>query len=920
MPTYSADDENLSAELKHYGILRRSGRYPWGSGNNSSTPSRRARTFLEMVDELEAQGLSRSEIARGLGLDSTTKLRQTVTIANNAIRREKQLQAEKLREKGWSTTAIGRHMGLNESSVRELLNPSVQERTQILENTANMLRDEIAKGGYLDVGAGTEYYVPGGLSKEKLRTAIAILKEEGYEVFPVQVDQAMGNNQKTTINTLCPPGTTYKDVVTSIDQIRTLVPHTEDGGRTFGGPLPPLPISPDRVAVSYKEDGGAEHDGVVYVRPGVEDISIGGSTYAQVRIDVGGTHYIKGMAMYKDDLPKGVDLLVQSNKPKGTPKMGDKNNTVLKNQEEDKNNPFGATISRQIIKLDSNGKEHVTSAMNIIHGEGDWERWNRDLSSQVLSKQSPKVASAQLSKLHEKRQAQFDEIMALTNPTVREKLLKSFSESVDSDAVHLNAAGMPRSFYHAILPFNSLKDTEVYAPNFNHGERVALIRYPHGGTFEIPELTVNNRAPEPKKMIGQARDAVGINHKVASKLSGADFDGDFVMVIPNNDTGSGRRIKSSPTLKQLEGFDPQKFKLPDDAPRLKADRKGKLMGDVSNLITDMTIQKASSEEISRAVRHSMVVIDAEKHHLDYKRSAEVHGIAALKERYQGRHPNGQLKGASTLISRATAEARVLDRKPRSAKDGGHIDPATGKLVWTETNAQKVTRRTLKSGEVRTKIEPLTRKSTKLAETEDAYTLLSKDGGTLIERVYADHSNRMKALANRARKEMVNNSDRVPTSPSAKRVYKHEVDQLKADLEVALRNSPRERAAQALHNTLVAQAKAANPHMDDATLKRVRSRSLAEARARMDAKKQLVPISERQWAAIQAGAVSKNMLTKILDNTDIETVKKLATPRPDLLMGSSERARARSLMNQGLTQAEAARVLGVSLTTLKKGLD
>jgi hypothetical protein len=551
-----------------------------------------------------------------------------------------------------------------------------------------------------------------------------------------------------------------------------------------------------------------------------------------------------------------------------------------------------------------------------LQEEGKWETWNRDLSSQVLSKQSPKTADTQLTKMYEKKRAQYDEIMALTNPTVREKLLKSFSDSVDSDAVHLNAAGMPRSFYHAILPFNSLKDTEVYAPNFNHGERVALIRYPHGGKFEIPELIVNNRAPEPKKMIGQARDAVGINHKVAERLSGADFDGDFVMVIPN-----GRDlIKSAPPLKQLEGFDPQKYKLPDDAPKLKADRKGKLMGDVSNLITDMTIQKASSEEIARAVKHSMVVIDAEKHHLDYKRSAQEHGIAALKERYQGRHPNGQLKGASTLISRATAEARVPDRKKRPAEEGGHIDPATGKLMWKDTGKQKVTRRTLKSGEERTKVEPLTKKSTKLAETDDAYTLLSKDGGTLIERVYADHSNRMKALANQARKEMVNNPDRIPVSNSAKRVYKAEVDQLKVDLEVALRNSPRERAAQVLHNTLVAQKKAAKPDMTDAELKKVRSQTLLEARERTGAKKVLVPISEKQWAAIQAGAVSKNMLTKILDNADIEVVKKLATPRPDLKMGSAETARAKALMAQGLTQAEAARVLGVSLTTLKKGLD
>ena len=36
----------------------------------------------------------------------------------------------------------------------------------------------------------------------------------------------------------------------------------------------------------------------------------------------------------------------------------------------------------------------------------------------------------------------------------------------------------------------SMKENEVYAPNYKNGEQVALIRYPHAGTFEIPILTV----------------------------------------------------------------------------------------------------------------------------------------------------------------------------------------------------------------------------------------------------------------------------------------------------------------------------------------------------------------------------------------------------------------------------------------------
>jgi hypothetical protein len=936
LPTYDARDIDTHS-LKHYGILRKSGRYPWGSGGEDGPAGagQRSKDFFSTVRDLEAKGLTRTEIAKGFGM-TTTQLRDATTIAKNAQRLEKQYEAEKLRAKGWSASAIGRHMDLNESSVRQLLNPSVQERTRILENTANMLRDEVDKGGWVGIGKGAEYYVTGGISKEKLRAAVSILKDEGYEQIDVQVPQA-GTNQKTTVKTLCPPGTTYKDVVTSLDRIRELVPITEDGGRTMLGILPPKPISSDRIRVNYKDvdangrphrnspDGktldpnsGAASDGVIFVRPGVKDVNIGGSSYAQVRIDVDGTHYLKGMAMYKDDLPPGVDLVFNTNKSSKDPKIvADPKYGALKEKkrdldgEIDKDNPFGAVISRQITELGPDGKPRLTSVMNILQEEGSWDKWSRNLSSQVLSKQSPKLAEQQLSKTYARKREEYEEIMALTNPTVRKHLLDKFANSADSDAVHLSAAGLPRSSYHVILPFNSLKDSEIYAPNFNQGERVALIRYPHGGTFEIPELTVNNNAPVPKSVIGRAKDAVGINYRVAERLSGADFDGDFVMVIPN-DKGS---IKSTPALRQLENFDPQTYKLPDEAPRMSARTKGKQMGLVSNLITDMTIQKAPMDEIARAVKHSMVVIDAEKHHLDYKRSARDNGISALMQKYQNK-PTG---GASTLISRATSEERVLKRRPTRASDGGPIDRATGKLQFTPTGETRIRRQVLKDGTVKLIEEPILVKSTKLAETDDARTLLSKDGGTVIERVYADHSNRLKALANVARKELVNGPDAVPDNPTARRVYKDEVDKLKLDLQVALKNSPRERQAQLIANSIIALKKEAQPGMDDATLKKVKSQALQEARLRAGAKKELVDISPRQWEAIQAGAVSKTMLRQILDNADIEQVKALATPRPKLKMDSAAMASAKRLAEAGKTQAEIAQVLGVSLTTLKEGL-
>lgn len=882
-------------ELWHYGIIRKSGRYPWGSGAKwgdagTDTPTQRSRSFLDVVAELQSKGVSRKDIAEGFGM-TTTQLRDVTTIARNAERRDNQLKAERLRAKGWSTSAIARELGKNESSVRELLNKSVQERTMILENTVNMLRDEVDRGGWIDVGKGNEYYIGNGISKEKLRAALSVLKDEGYEVIPVQVAQAANSNQKTTVNTLCPPGTKYKDVVTSLDQIRGLVPVSDDGGRSWTGMVPPLPISQDRLAINYKEDGGAKADGVIYVRPGVKDLELGGSSYAQVRIDIDGTHYLKGMAVYKKDLPDGVDLMFNTNKAKAD--LGSNKLAALKEQTGDPGNPFGAVINRQIKQRMPDGTEKATSAMNILQEEGAWDSWSRTLSAQVLSKQSPKLIESQLAKTYEKRKAEYDEISALTNPTVRKKLLESLADAADSDAVHLQAAGMPRSSYHVILPFNKLKDNEVYAPNMNHGEKVVLIRYPHGGKFEIPELTVNNNHPEAKATIGRAKDAVGINHKVAERMSGADFDGDFVMVIPNNN----RAIKTAPALKSLENFDPRTFKLPDGVEPVSEKTKNRKMGDITNLITDMTIKDAKMDEIARATKHSMVVIDAAKHGLDIDKSAQVHGINALKTKYQ----NGPGSGASTLVSKSTSQQRVQARKLQSAKDGGPIDKATGKLVYTydpDTRARKLI-------------------STKMFETDDAHSLSS---GTLVEKVYGDHANRLKALANASRKKLVNDVDSVPMSPTAKRVYKDEVDQLKADLIVARKNSPRERTAQLLANAIISQKRAAQPDMDAAQLKKIKHQALAEARTRAGAKKTLVPISDKQWEAIQAGAVSKSMLKDILDNADIDRVKELATPKPDYKMDASNIARAKQLSARGLTQAEIARILGVGLTTLKKGLE
>ena len=885
--------------LAHYGTPRKSGRYPWGSGTEGAHIYEGS--FLDITTNL-LKTMPATHVARGFGL-TTSELRARRSIESNERKNAKNEHVYKLLDKGHSPSAIQKATGISESSVRSIRDARNKEKAATIHSIAKVLKDEVDEKKYVQIGTGVEHLaVLGNISSTRLKNAVSILQEEGYKVHSVQVDQLGSPGNKTTVKVLAPPGTTYRDAVANKENIRLPGKHTEDGGDTFYGIKPPLNIDPKRVKVVYKEDGGDQADGVIFVRPGKDDVSIGGKSYAQVRIAVGGTHYLKGMAVYKDDLPKGVDLEFHTNKSRTGNKLD-----AMKEQTIDpvtgkvaQQNPFGSTIRRQILGPD--GKP--SSAMNILQEEGNWADWNNSLSSQVLSKQSPLLAKDQLGIKRERMRADLDEIKSLTNPTVRRHLLESFADGADSSSVHLDAAHINRQSNHVILPVKSLKTTEVFAPNYTNGETVVLIRFPHGGKFEIPELIVNNNNREAIKMMGKrANDAVGIHPKVAERLSGADFDGDSVLVIPNSPKNP-RRIQTEPALKALKGFDPRSYKLPEEAPRMKPKTKGLQMGMVSNLITDMTIKGASPDELARAVKHSMVVIDAEKHHLDYRKSEKDFAIRALYEKYQ----NGPSGGASTLISRATSQVTVDKTTPRPAKDGGPIDKRTGRLVNvpdTYTN---------RDGVVITKKMQVDR----LANTHDARTLISKRN-TVIENVYADHSNGLKGMANEARKEVA--AFKPPrVDLNAKKVYKPEVDSLVAKLNLARSNKPLERQAQIFANAVVAKQVEANPTMDNATLKKIRGQALATARARTGALKHKIAPTDKEWAAIQAGAISQHQLKQILDNADIDHIRKLATPRSQNLMTPTKVARAQSMARQGFNQADIAKALGVSASTVKASIN
>lgn len=897
------DEQDYDNHLAHYGVLRRSGRYPWGSHQSQGM---RNQSFLDHVNELKRQGLTDTEIARGFDMP-LTRLRAAKTIARAEQKQAQINMAQRLKDKGNSNVAIGKRMGVAESQVRALLSPGAKDRADLLTTTSNMLRTEVDTKKYVDIGAGNEARL--GMSKEKLATAVAMLEEHGYTTHIVPIPQ-IGTGKDTKTKVLAQPGVTQREVFDNRDKIKLIFSSSQDGGRSFSTFHEPLSIHPNRVSVNYNETGGGEADGVIYVRPGVKDVSLGQKQYAQVRIQVGKGHYLKGMAMYKHDLPAGTDLQFNTKKSDTGNKLD-----AMKPLSGDPELPFESVV-RQITEHTGTSKEKLTSAMNIVNEEGDWAEWSKTLSAQVLSKQPPSLAKEQLVKTQDRLKKEFDTISALTNPTIRKKLLEKFADSADSAAVHLKAARLPRQSWHAILPIDSMPPHKVYAPGYNNGERVVLIRYPHGGTFEIPELIVDNKHPEAKRLLGQASDVIGIHHSVAQHLSGADFDGDTVLVIPNN----RGKVQHTAALEGLKNFDPQSAYPPfhgmptvdggtydahsksvDFGEKHPTNRKQQLMGDISNLITDMTIKHAPHSEIAQAVRHSMVVIDSEKHHLNYKQSALDNGISALKKEYQGKARGG----ASTLISRKKSFDVLPERKDRPMREGGPVDRTTGQKVFVETGRTKRTR----SGEV----IPKTQRVNRLADTPDAHTLSS---GTPVEKLYADHSNSLKALANKARLGAISTPPLI-YSPSANKVYHKEVASLSSKLILAKQNQPLERQAQVIANAVVRAKKAANPNLDGDTLKKVKYQALEQARLHTGASKRerQIVITDDEWKAIQAGAISNHKLEQILNNTSIDKVRELATPQHKRLMSSSKVARAKAMFDNGATRAEVASALGVSVTTL-----
>lgn len=887
--------------LMHYGVKRRSGRYPWGSGDN---PYQHGGDFLARVEELQRLGKTEKQIADELHL-STTDLRMQVRVAKHERRALQADRARSLREDGKTLDEIASILGYaNDSSVRALLNENTAANKNKAQATAEILKKELAEKGAIDVGTGVERQL--GVSTGVLQEALFILETEGYNRYGVGVPQVNDPKKRTITPVISVPEIDQREVYQNLDLVKSVGDyHSTDGGESWDKREYPASIDSSRVKILYGDEGGTLKDGVIEIRRGVADLDLGDSHYAQVRILVDGTHYLKGMAMYSDDMPDGADIVFNTNKHTGTPKMD-----VLKKIQDDPDNPFGALIKAngQSHYIDAGGNEKL-SAINKLKEEGDWDKMSKNLSSQFLSKQPIQLIKKQLDLTYADAADEFSEICSLNNPTVKRKLLLDFADECDSAAVHLKAAALPRQSTQVILPLNAMKETEIFAPNYRDGEKVVLIRYPHGGTFEIPELTVNNKNPTAVSVLGKnIRDAVGINPKVAERLSGADFDGDQVVVIP---TGGRVKIQSTPALKDLKDFDPKTDYSTEGKTGVRLLAKGaatqRQMGEISNLITDMTLKGATEPEIARAVKHSMVVIDAAKHKLDYRQSEKDNGIAELKKKYQGfDDETGHHGGASTLLSRRKQDVEVPERQ-----GSGVIDPLTGKVVYKESGRTYVDPRTGKTVAATTKVK-------RILAVDDVRSMSS---GTLQEEAYADYANKMKDLANKARLEY-KATPTLKRSASAAKAFEPEVNRLMAALKVAQLNAPLEREAQRIANARVKAKVQANNITDKDEISKIRRAAISDARNSTGAsgKRTRITISDGEWTAIQSGAISDTTLSEILRYAEPKTVRERATPRRTTQLSDARVSRIKAMANSGHTNAEIAEALGISTSVVSKYLN
>lgn len=862
---------------------------------------------LQKVEDYKAShpGATYTEMAAAFGI-STGELRQRVMAEGHHKREFRLYIAKQMEEEGISKSDMDTVFNAPKGTAARVLAAGQSKKDAKMNEIRDKIVNRVDEVKYLDIGKGTDIQL--GVTRETLEGIVRGLEAEGYHTHTVYLKNLTDANKDTTMRVLSKEPD-LKKVVAHKHDIRSLDAWYDPEGK-LRDIEPPQQLDWDRVKIRYGDEGGKARDGMMQIRPGAEGLDLGDARYAQVRIAVGGTSYLKGVAIvdHTAKFPPGTDIIFNTNKPKGTPRED-----VLKplKKEVMSDNPFGAVIKSQ--------KGYI----NFVSKEGDWNDWSAGLAAQMVSKQPDKFVKAQLDKTYGNIKKDFEAFQAIEHPVIRSHFLEEYARSLTTKANKLKAEGVEGERAQLLLSNPNLKPNEVYAPNYKNGERVCLIRYPHGGTFEIPELVVNNNHQSSRRILGNAIDAIMVNPSVAGKLSGADFDGDTVYVLPQNKKNPILSTELPPSIrKKVAEFDPEKYHVDMPSGKHVVTKKYSTdqMGIATNLISDMTTLKAPVGDIIDATLYSMVVIDSYKHNYDLKQAKKDFRINDLKKKYQG----AANAGSATIITRARSKVKVYEHfdgtlervKEKSYKTTGANGKEYREKYYVLEDGTEVSKKRVK--EVRL-----------MDITKDAHTLKSSHPNTIEDR-YANYANGLKALQNEAYK--ANAAIKMPKKdPQAAKQYAPEVQSIEGKLKAAMSKAPTERQIELLAEQRFRHY--SYPGMEAEDRKKLAARSRITARKIVTGQSQgpksrrseRMHLTDMEWQAIFHNALSPSTVKRVLEYCDSDEVREKVIPKGYQSIPSAKISRARAMLAQTsggkpkYTYAEVAEALGVSVSALRDNL-
>jgi predicted transcriptional regulator len=322
---------------------------------------------------------------------------------------------------------------------------------------------------------------------------------------------------------------------------------------------------------------------------------------------------------------------------------------------------------------------------------------------------------------------------------------------------------------------------------------------------------------------------------------------------------------------------------------------------------------------------AQLIIDAEKHKLNWRGAEEEYRISELHEKYQGKKRGG----AVTIVSKASGEYDVPEGEEYydiDPKTGAKIPKYTGKkrVYFTREDDTKYYKDLLpKQAGYDPNAKDVTQKSTKMAETSDANTLVSPYKYR-IETIYANYANQCKALANEARKESLVKKE-TPYSKQAADTYKEEVAHLTELIENSKVNAALERLAQRSAKVIIDERIAKYPERYNKKtpdgkkhISKLKNQVTNQQR-KIVSKQRPFDITPREWEAIEAGALHKSDVKEIINRANSDQVKKYAMPKNTdySTLSPANLAHARAMINSGYTQADVAASFNISPSTLSK---